>query len=41
MILSPLMLVIGASIVVTPVCLVGQMHSMIGVVCTSSVEMGV
>ena len=41
MILRPLMLVVGASMVLAPVCFVGQMHSLIGVVCTSSVEMGV
>ena len=40
-ILRPLMLVIGASMVLMPVCFVGQMHNIIGVVCTSSVRMGV
>ena len=40
-ILRPQILVVGASIVLMPVCFVGQIHTLIGVVCTSSMEMGV
>ena len=41
MILRPLILVVGASIVLMSVCFVGQIQTLIGVVRTSSMEMGV
>ena len=40
-ILRPLILVVSDSIVLMPVCFVGQIQTLIGVVRTSSMEMGV